>query len=69
MDEFDAGGHARLVGNVLVALGLFAFAIALAGALPDEIVALPPHFFGDAGAVVVGLLLLVGGFWLRRKSP
>jgi uncharacterized membrane protein len=53
---------------VLIALGFFAFAIALAGALPDEILALPPHFFGDAGAVVVGLLLLVGGFWLRRKS-
>ena len=66
MDDFDARGHARLIGNVLIALGIFALGIALAGLLPDEIFALPPHFFGDEGAVVVGLLFLVSGGLLRR---
>ena len=66
MEDFDVRGHARLVGNVLIALALFAFGIALAGWLPDEVFALPPHFFGNEGAVVVGLLFLASGLLLRR---
>ena len=66
MDEFDVRGHARLVGNVLIALGLFALGIALAGLLPDEIFALRPHYFGDGGAAAVGVVFLVAGFLLRR---
>ena len=68
MEEFDERGHARLVGNVLIAFALFAFAIALAGWLPDDIFRLPPHFFGDGGAVLVGFVFLAGGLWLRRKG-
>ena len=67
MDDFDVRGHSRLVGNVLIALGLFALGIALAGLLPDEIFALRPHYFGDGGAALVGLVFLVGGFYLRRS--
>jgi len=66
VDEFDVQAHARLVGNVLIAFALFAFGIALAGWLPDENFALPPHFFGDGGALLVGLIFLVGGLLLRR---
>jgi hypothetical protein len=66
VDEFDVRGHARLVGNVLIALGLFALGIALAGLLPDEIFALRPHYFGDGGAAAVGVVFLVAGFLLRR---
>jgi hypothetical protein len=66
MDEFDARGHARLIGNVLIALSLLAFVIALAGLLPDEIFQLPPHFFGNGGAALVGLVCLAVGLWLRK---
>ena len=66
MDEFDERGHARLIGNVLIALGIFALGIALAGFLPDEIFALRPHYFGDSGAAVIGIVFLLGGFWLRK---
>lgn len=68
MDDFDARGHARLVGNVLLALAVLAFAIAAAGLLPEEIFSLPPHFFGSGGAAVVGLALGAAGFWLRRNG-
>ncbi|MGA1129754.1 MAG: hypothetical protein ACO3XN_06775 [Chthoniobacterales bacterium] len=66
MDDFDVRGHSRLVGNVLIALGLFALGIALAGWLPDDIFALRPHYFGDGGAAVIGVVFLLGGFWLRK---
>ena len=66
MDEFDARGHARLVGNVLIALAVLAFAIALAGLLPDDIFRLRPHFFGNEGAALVGLAFLVSGLLLRK---
>ena len=66
MDEFDERGHSRLIGNVLIALGIFALGIALAGFLPDEIFALRPHYFGDSGAAVIGIVFLLGGFWLRK---
>ena len=66
MDEFDERGHSRLIGNVLIALGIFALGIALAGFLPDEIFALRPHYFGDSGAAVIGVVFLLGGFWLRK---
>jgi hypothetical protein len=67
MDDFDVRGHSRLIGNVLIALGLCALGIALAGLLPDEIFALRPHYFGDGGAVLVGVVFLLGGFWLRKS--
>jgi hypothetical protein len=66
VDEFDDRGHSRLVGNVLIGLAVFAFGIALADFIPDEIFALPPHYFGNGGAVAIGLLFLVSGIWLRR---
>lgn len=66
MDDFDVRGHARLIGNVLIALGLFALGIALAGLLPDDIFALRPHYFGDGGAAVIGVVFLLGGFRLRK---
>lgn len=66
MDDFDVRGHSRLVGNVLIALGLFALVIALAGLLPEDIFALRPHYFGDGGAAVIGVVFLLGGFWLRK---
>lgn len=66
MDEFDARGHARLVGNVLIALAVLAFAIALAGLLPVDIFRLRPHFFGNEGAALVGLAFLVSGLLLRK---
>jgi hypothetical protein len=52
---------------VLIALGLCALGIALAGLLPDEVFALRPHYFGDGGAVAVGVVFLLGGFWLRKS--
>jgi hypothetical protein len=66
MDDFDVRGHARLVGNVLIALAVFAFGIALAGLLPDKIFQLRPHFFGNEGAAFVGLVFLVAGLLLRK---
>jgi hypothetical protein len=66
MDDFDVRGHSRLVGNVLIALGLCAFGIALAGLLPDDVFELRPHFFGNEGAAVIGVVFLLGGFWLRK---
>ncbi len=66
MDDFDVRGHARLVGNVLVALALVAFAVALAGLLPDDVFRLRPHFFGNEGAALAGLAFLVSGLLLRR---
>ena len=66
MSNFDTRSHARLVGNVLVALGASAFAIALADFIPDRIFALPAHFFGSGGAAIVGLLLLVTGLLMRK---
>jgi hypothetical protein len=66
MDEFDVRGHARLVGNVLIAVALIAFGIALAGLLPEEIFKLRPHFFGNEGAAYVGVVFLVTGLLLRR---
>jgi len=50
MDDFDVRGHARMVGNVLIALAGLAFAVALAGLLPDDVFQLRPHFFGNEGA-------------------
>jgi hypothetical protein len=67
VDEFDVRGHARLVGNVLITLGLLALGVALAGWLPDEIFALRPHYFGDGGAAAVGVVFLLSGFLLRRS--
>ena len=58
--------HARLIGNVLIALAAVAFAIALAGLLPDDIFQLRPHFFGNEGAALVGVVFLVGGLLLRK---
>ena len=66
MDDFDVRGHARLIGNVLIALALFAFGIALAGLLPDDIFQLRPHFFGNEGAALVGVAFLVAGLLLRK---
>ena len=66
MDEFDEREHARSVGNVLIALAIFAFALVLADLIPDDIFALPPHYFGNGGAVAIGLVLLVSGIWLRK---
>jgi hypothetical protein len=66
-DDFDVAGHARLVGNVLISFALFAFAIVLVDLIPDEIFALPPHYFGSGGAILIGLLFLAAGFWLRRS--
>ena len=66
MEEFDEREHARSVGNVLIALAIFAFGIALADLIPEEIFALPPHYFGNGGAVAIGLLFLVSGVWLRK---
>jgi len=40
----------------------------VADLLPDEIWALPPHYFGRGGAALVGLLFLVAGLWLRGKK-
>jgi len=36
--------------------------------IPDDIFALPPHFFGNEGALTVGLMMLVAGFFLRRSG-
>jgi hypothetical protein len=66
MDEFDEREHARAVGNVLIALAIFAFGLVLADLIPDDIFALPPHYFGNGGAVAIGLVLLVSGIWLRK---
>jgi hypothetical protein len=66
VDEFDVREHARLIGNVLIALAAVAFAIALAGLLPDDVFQLRPHFFGNEGAALVGLICLAGGLWLRK---
>lgn len=67
MEEFSVQGHARLVGNVLIGLALFAFGIALAGLIPDDVFALPPHYFGNGGAAAIGALFLISGLWLRRS--
>lgn len=66
MDDFDVRGHSRMIGNVLIALGLLALGVALAGLLPDDIFALRPHYFGDGGAAAIGMVFLLGGFWLRK---
>jgi hypothetical protein len=66
MDDFDVRGHARLVGNVLIALAVIAFGIALAGILPEDVFQLRPHFFGSGGAALVGVAFLVSGLLLRR---
>lgn len=66
MDDFDARGHARLVGNVLLVLAAVAFVVALAGLLPDEVFRLRPHFFGNEGAALIGVAFLVSGLLLRR---
>ena len=66
VDDFDERGHSRLIGNVLIVLGLCALGIALAGWLPDEIFVLRPHFFGDGGAAAIAVVFLLGGFWLRK---
>jgi hypothetical protein len=66
MDEFDEREHAKSVGNVLIALAIFAFCLVLADLIPDDIFALPPHYFGNGGAVAIGLVLLVSGIWLRK---
>jgi hypothetical protein len=66
VDEFDEREHARSVGNVLIALAIFAFGLVLADLIPDDIFALPPHYFGNGGAVAIGLVLLVSGIWLRK---
>lgn len=68
MDDFDGRGHARLVGNVLIVLGFFSFGLVLLDFIPDDIFALPPHFFGNEGAAMVGLMMLVAGFFLRRSQ-
>ena len=66
MDEFDEREHARSVGNVLIALAIFAFGLVLADLIPDDIFTLPPHYFGNGGALAIGLVLLVSGIWLRK---
>ena len=66
MDEFDERGHARLIGNVLIALAVVAFGIALAGMLPADVFQLRPHFFGSEGAALVGVAFLASGLLLRR---
>jgi hypothetical protein len=66
MDEFDEREHARSVGDVLIALAIFAFGLVLADLIPDDIFALPPHYFGNGGALAIGLVLLVSGIWLRK---
>ena len=66
MDDFDVRGHSRMIGNVLIALGLLALGVALAGLLPDDIFALRPHYFGDGGAAAIGMVFLLCGFWLRK---
>jgi len=66
MDDFDVRGHSRLVGNVLIGFAIFAFGIVLADLVPDDIFALPPHYFGNGGALAIGLLFLVSGIWLRK---
>ena len=68
MDEFDTRQHARLVGNALLGMAVFAFGLEVADLLPDEIWALPPHYFGRGGAALVGLLFLAAGLWLRGKK-
>lgn len=66
VDDFDGRGHARMVGNALIALAFVAFAVALAGLLPDDIFRLRPHFFGNEGAALAGLAFLVSGLLLRK---
>lgn len=66
MNDFDVRGHARLVGNVLIALAVVAFAVALAGLLPSDIFQLRPHFFGNEGAALVGVAFLISGLLLRK---
>ena len=66
MDDFDERGHARLIANVLIALAVVAFGIALAGLLPSDVFQLRPHFFGNEGAALVGLAFLVSGLLLRK---
>lgn len=66
MDEFDVRGHSRLVGNVLIVFAIFAFGIVLADLIPDDIFALPPHYFGHGGAALIGVLFLAAGLWLRK---
>ena len=66
MEEFDEREHAKSVGNVLITLAVFAFGLVLADLIPDEIFALPPHYFGNGGAVAIGLVLLGSGIWLRK---
>ena len=68
MDEFDVRGHGRLIWNVLIVLGFFAFGLVLVDFIPDEIFALPPHFFGNDGALAVGVMMLVAGLYLRRSG-
>lgn len=59
-------GHARLIGNVLLAIALLAFLVALAGLLPEKIFRLPPHYFGNGGAALVGLICVAVGLWVRK---
>jgi hypothetical protein len=66
MDDFDERGHARLIANVLIALAIVAFGIALAGMLPADVFQLRPHFFGNEGAALVGVVFLVSGLLLRK---
>lgn len=66
MEEFDLREHRRLVGNVFIVLAVLAFGLALVGLIPDHIFALPPHYFGNGGAVAIGVLLLFSGLWMRR---
>lgn len=66
MDEFDHKSHARVIGNVLVAMGVLATFIATIGYIPDEIIALPPHFFGNGGVAAIGGFLLLSGFLARK---
>lgn len=69
MEEFDIREHGRLVGNALIALAVLAFGLEVADMLPDDVFALPPHYFGQGGAALVGLVFLFGGLWLRKKDP
>lgn len=66
MENFDLREHARLVGSVFIALAVLAFGLALVGLIPDDIFALPPHYFGNGGAVAIGVLFLVSGLWMRK---